>query len=228
MFSAWSGNRLIVNLMRSNEGILNTAFYYPTKRLPSATLARCCPPTRSRWPRARWGSTRSPRSWLCVRRGWTDEKCKETICCWKSWVEGRRWRRRRDSAWRTRFVETDQQLGRTVLGVLRRLLLADLAEVPHVEPPVGAAGGQDGLIVGRPLDLLGRVAMRVQPDSQTVVSALFNVCCSKTLQKKQLLEINKGILDFPMYQCFFVLTVWRKWGWEFGIKKTKVLYIFFF
>lgn len=61
------------------------------------------------------------------------------------------------------FVETDQQLGRTVLAVLRRLLLADLAEVPHVEPPVGAAGGQDGLVVGRPLDLLGRAATRVQP-----------------------------------------------------------------
>lgn len=60
------------------------------------------------------------------------------------------------------FVETDQQLRGTVLGILWQLLLADLAEVPHVEPPVGAAGGQDGLVVGRPLDLLGRAATRVQ------------------------------------------------------------------
>lgn len=61
-----------------------------------------------------------------------------------------------------RFVETDQQLGRTVLGVLRRLLLSDLAEVPHVEPSIGAAGSQDGLVVRRPLDLLGKLATQVQ------------------------------------------------------------------
>lgn len=154
MFSAWSSNRSIVNVIRSTEATLNTEFYYLTKRLPSATLAWCCPPIRSRRPTARWGSTRSPRSWPCVRHGWTDEKCKENPS-----LESRVGRRRRD--W-TSFTETDQQLWRSVLGVLRRLLLPDLAEVPHVEPPVGAAGGQDGLIVGRPLDLLGRVATWVQ------------------------------------------------------------------
>ena len=45
-----------------------------TKLLPSARLAWCCPLIQSRWPMARWGSKRSLRSLLCVRRGWTKEK----------------------------------------------------------------------------------------------------------------------------------------------------------
>lgn len=106
------------------------------------------------------------------------------------------------------FVETDQQLGRTVLAVLRRLLLADLAEVPHVEPPVGAAGGQDGLVVGRPLDLLGRAATRVQllqrnaslsirlldwSNSKTrrfLIILLCEACRSKT----RCVKLNNGLL----------------------------------
>ena len=47
----------------------------------------------------------------------------------------------------------EEQLGRAVLGVLRALLLSDLGEVPDVESPVGAGAGQDGLVMGRPLDL---------------------------------------------------------------------------
>ncbi len=49
-----------------------------------------------------------------------------------------------------------EQLGRAVLGVLGRLLLADLAEVPHVEALVRATGRQDGLFMRGPLDLCGR------------------------------------------------------------------------
>ena len=33
------------------------------------------------------------------------------------------------------------------------LLLSDLGEVPDVEPAVGAGGGEDGLVVRRPLHL---------------------------------------------------------------------------
>lgn len=54
------------------------------------------------------------------------------------------------------FITADQQLRRSILGILWRLFLSDLAEVPDVEPPVGAAGGQDGFVVRRPLNLLGR------------------------------------------------------------------------
>ena len=52
--------------------------------------------------------------------------------------------------------KTDQQLRRAVLGILWRLLLSDLTEVPDVEPSVRAAGGQDGFVMRRPLHLLRR------------------------------------------------------------------------
>ncbi len=50
----------------------------------------------------------------------------------------------------------EEELRGPVLGVLGRLLLPDLAQVPHVEAAVGPGGGQDRLVVGGPLDLLRR------------------------------------------------------------------------
>uniref|UniRef100_A0A1I8GPN7 Ragulator complex protein LAMTOR1 n=1 Tax=Macrostomum lignano TaxID=282301 RepID=A0A1I8GPN7_9PLAT len=47
----------------------------------------------------------------------------------------------------------EQQLRRPVLGVFGRLLLADLAQVPHVQAAVRTRARQDGLVVRRPLDL---------------------------------------------------------------------------
>ena len=47
----------------------------------------------------------------------------------------------------------EEELRGAVLRVLRALLLPDLGEIPDVEPPVGARAGQDGLVMGRPLDL---------------------------------------------------------------------------
>ena len=42
------------------------------------------------------------------------------------------------------------------------LLLADLGEVPDVEAPVGAGGGEDGLVVGRPLHLKDLILVRLE------------------------------------------------------------------
>ena len=49
----------------------------------------------------------------------------------------------------------EEKFRRSVLGVLRALLLSDLGEIPDVEPPVSTGAGQDGLVMGRPLDLEG-------------------------------------------------------------------------
>ena len=49
----------------------------------------------------------------------------------------------------------EEKFRRPVLGVLRALLLSNLGEIPDVEPPVSARAGQDGLVMGRPLDLGG-------------------------------------------------------------------------
>lgn len=50
-------------------------------------------------------------------------------------------------------TSTHQQLGRTILSILWRLLLSDLTQVPDVESPVSAAGGEDRFVMGRPLNL---------------------------------------------------------------------------
>ena len=42
------------------------------------------------------------------------------------------------------------------------LLLPDLGEVPDVEPAVGAGGGEDGLVVRRPLHLEDLVLVRLE------------------------------------------------------------------
>lgn len=47
----------------------------------------------------------------------------------------------------------EEELWGSVLGVLSTLLLSDLGQVPDVEAAVGAGGGKDRLVVGRPLDL---------------------------------------------------------------------------
>lgn len=52
------------------------------------------------------------------------------------------------------IVTTHQQLRRAILSILWWLLLSNLTEVPDVEPPVSAAGGQDGFVMRRPLNLL--------------------------------------------------------------------------
>lgn len=49
---------------------------------------------------------------------------------------------------------THQQLWWSVLGVLWRLLVSNLAEIPDVETTVGTARGQNGFVVRRPLNLL--------------------------------------------------------------------------
>lgn len=77
---------------------------------------------------------------------------------WMNWRKAQKDKlaccRERSSRELAAFVATDQKLRRSVLSILRWLLLTDLAEVPHVEPPVSAAGGQDGFVMGRPLNLL--------------------------------------------------------------------------
>ena len=40
-----------------------------------------------------------------------------------------------------------------VLSILSALLFPNLGEIPDMEPPVSARAGQDGLVMGRPLDL---------------------------------------------------------------------------
>jgi len=47
----------------------------------------------------------------------------------------------------------EQKLRRSVLGILGRLLLANLGQVPDVKAAVGAGRSQDGLVVRRPLNL---------------------------------------------------------------------------
>lgn len=126
-----------------------------TKLLPSARLAWCCPLIQSRWPTARWGSKRSLRSLRCVRRGWTKEKQSRGITnAHYNQLKNTHTHTQRGSTV-TVFVPTNQQLRRTVLSILWGLLLSDLAEVPDVEPPVSAAGGQDGFVVRWPLNLSG-------------------------------------------------------------------------
>lgn len=44
----------------------------------------------------------------------------------------------------------EQELGRAVLGVLRRLLFADAAQVPYVDAAVSGGRAQNGLMVRRP------------------------------------------------------------------------------
>jgi hypothetical protein len=60
----------------------------------------------------------------------------------------------------------EQELGRAVLGVVRRLLRADLREVPDVDAPVARGGREDGRRVRRPRDVqdvAGVALERVQP-----------------------------------------------------------------
>ena len=47
----------------------------------------------------------------------------------------------------------EEQLRRSILGVLSILLLPDLGQVPDVQSVVCAGARQDGLVVGRPLNL---------------------------------------------------------------------------
>ena len=47
----------------------------------------------------------------------------------------------------------EEQLRRSVLCILSILLLPNLGQVPDVQPAVRAGARQDGLIVGRPLNL---------------------------------------------------------------------------
>lgn len=228
MFSAWSSNRLIVNWITSNEGINKYGVQSSYKAL---TICHTCMTLSSDTEQMTQGSL-----------GFHEKSEILAVCPpWMNWWKmhrhnqslesqvGRRRQRRRDSAWRSRSVETDQQLRRTVLSVLRRLLLADLAEVPHVEPPVCAAGGQDGLIVGRPLDLLeqsgnvsaasaakGCTGLTAELLSQHVLMFVVLTHCRKNASQN-----NKGILNSTVYQCRF-LSCWFE-GYEFGINKKQIL-----
>lgn len=47
----------------------------------------------------------------------------------------------------------EQKLWRSVFGVLSSLLFANLGQVPNVETTVSSGRGQDGLVMGGPLDL---------------------------------------------------------------------------
>ena len=56
--------------------------------------------------------------------------------------------RQRDTQTKTDInIQTDRQT------YLRTLFLSDLAEIPDVEPPIGAGRSQDGFVVRRPLNL---------------------------------------------------------------------------
>lgn len=61
-----------------------------------------------------------------------------------------------------RQSDTHQQLRRSVLRILRALLLPDLAQIPDVEAAVGARAGEDGLVVWRPLHLEDLVLVRLE------------------------------------------------------------------
>ena len=146
----------ILSMLCRISTVLYISWTLDTKPLPSARLAWCCPLIQSRWPTARWGSKRSLRSLRCVRRGWTKEKQSRGITNahdnqLKKKKKKNPHTQRGSTA--TVFVSTNQQLRRTVLSILWWLLLSDLAEVPDVEPPVSAAGGQDGFVVRWPLNL---------------------------------------------------------------------------
>lgn len=152
-----------VNKLAPKNDLWCELYIYPTRLLPSATLAWCCPLIQSRWPTARWGSRRNLRSLLCVRRGWTKENQsrRDYHDAWNSI------KAEKNSTLHI-FVPADQQLRRAVLSVLWWLLLSDLAEVPHIEASVSAAGGQDGFIMRRPLNLLGRNVPHAIISSQTL------------------------------------------------------------
>ncbi len=47
----------------------------------------------------------------------------------------------------------EEELWWPILGILSVLFLTNLAEVPDVQTTVGARGGENGLVMGRPLDL---------------------------------------------------------------------------
>merc|ERR1719259_1287673 len=56
----------------------------------------------------------------------------------------------------------EEKLWWTVLRILRTLFLANLAEVPDMEPSIGARGGEDGLVMRRPLHLENLVLVRFE------------------------------------------------------------------
>jgi len=53
----------------------------------------------------------------------------------------------------------EEKFWRSVLCVLGRLLLAYLGGVPDMQAAIGAGGSQDGLVMGRPLNLKGNSDM---------------------------------------------------------------------
>lgn len=55
-----------------------------------------------------------------------------------------------------------QQLGRSVVRVVGRLLLPNLGDVPDVDPSVRRGGREDGLRVGRPGELDDLVGVRLE------------------------------------------------------------------
>ena len=87
----------------------------------------------------------------------------------------------------------EEELGRSVLGILGVLLLPDLGEVPHVQPAVRAGAGQDRLIVGRPLHL-GRnylISFSFNTDTEQASTHLENFILVRFKRVQLELEIPK-------------------------------------
>lgn len=56
----------------------------------------------------------------------------------------------------------EQQLWRSILGIFGTLLLTNLAEIPNVQPAIGARRSQYCLVVRRPLHLEYLILMRLE------------------------------------------------------------------
>ena len=63
--------------------------------------------------------------------------------------------RKKKTRWKIRVKEVKKMDKQEDISAsyLRALFLANLAEIPNVEPSIGARGGEDGLIMRRPLNL---------------------------------------------------------------------------
>ena len=56
----------------------------------------------------------------------------------------------------------EQQLRRSIVRIVGRLLLSDLGDVPDVDPSVRGGGREDGLGVRRPRELDDLVCVRLE------------------------------------------------------------------
>lgn len=111
------------------------------------------------------------------------------------------------------IVTTHQQLRRAILSILWWLLLSNLTEVPDVEPPVSAAGGQDGFVMRRPLNLLEKdvdmKALQLSPPCSTLVNIIVNII---SIQRIKYSTLNSKGTSKCTYKSFkqFTITYFHK------------------